>query len=222
MTDDKIYEKQWIDRFPGLQRLATPHLALARQTVHFPVLEAGDVAYRQDWECPNYVMCVDGLTRVFRLSEAGRELLVYKVGTGGTCLLTTQCLLSGTRFPAESVAETRTVLAALPAATFRHLMRDSPEFRAFVLDDYSKLLTSMFSLVDELAFATLEQRLARRLLAEADANGVVAKTHQQIAADVGSVREVIGRHLADWERAGLISTQRGQVQILDRDALAMG
>jgi CRP/FNR family transcriptional regulator, anaerobic regulatory protein len=184
------------------------------------VLETGDVAYHQDWECTNYVMCVDGQTRVFRLSEAGREVLVYKMAPGGTCLLTTQCLLAGTRFPAESVAETRSTLAAIPAATFKQLMAQSDAFRSFVLDDYARLLASLFALVDELAFATLEQKLARRLVADADAHGIVAKTHQQIAADVGSVREVVSRHLGEWDRIGWIGLHRGHIEIFDRQALA--
>ena len=64
-------------------------------------------------------------------------MLIYKVGAGGTCVLTTQCLLSGGRFPAESIAEERTELAALPSETFRQLMTESAEFRNFVLDDYT-------------------------------------------------------------------------------------
>jgi CRP/FNR family transcriptional regulator, anaerobic regulatory protein len=109
----------------------------------------------------------------------------------------------------------------LPAALFYQLMGASPIFRDVVLDDYAKLLTSMFSLVDDLAFATVEQRLARRLLAEADADGMIAKTHRQIASDVGSVSEVVSRQLGAWESAGVMSLQRGQVQIINRAALAM-
>jgi CRP/FNR family transcriptional regulator len=89
-----------------------------------------------------------------------------------------------------------------------------------VLDDYGQLLASMISLVDEVAFASLDQRLARRLLAEADAEGLITKTHQQLALDVGSVREVVSRVLGEWERAGWIRTTRGKVEIVDRVALA--
>ena len=96
----------------------------------------------------------------------------------------------------------------------------SPEFRRFVLDDYSTLLTSILSLVDEVAFSSLDQRLAQRLLVESDAQGLVSKTHQQLAADLGSVREVISRYLSEWERAGWIRTARGSLQIIDRQALA--
>ncbi|MGE0022471.1 MAG: Crp/Fnr family transcriptional regulator [Hyphomicrobium sp.] len=200
--------------------LEPQHLALARATIRFPELGGGAVAYRQGAECPNYVMCIEGGTRTFKISNEGRELLIYKVGAGGTCVFTTQCLLGGGTFPAESVAESPTVLAALPAAAFHRLMSESVPFRRFVLDDYSTLLGTIISLVDEIAFASLEQRLAGRLIAEADAQGHVAKTHQQLALDLGSVREVISRYLGEWERAGWIRTARGRIEIVDRAALA--
>ncbi len=137
-------------------------------------------------------------------------------------MLTTQCLLSGGGFPAQSIAEARTELAALPADTFRQIMRESEAFRDFVLDDYTKLLSGMFDLVAEIAFASLEQRLARRLLVEANADGIVWKTHQQLASDVGSVREVIGRLLGEWADIGLVEVRRGQVLLIDRASLVAG
>jgi CRP/FNR family transcriptional regulator len=213
-------EDVWLALFPALTELAPAHLALARTHVRFPELRERDVAYRQGWECSNYVMCLEGGTRTFKTSSSGRELLLYKVAAGGTCVFTTQCLLAGGTFPAESVAEAPTRLAALPAASFHTLMAQSPPFRRFVLDDYSNLLSTMISLVDEMAFASLEQRLAGRLIAEADGQGCVSKTHQQLALDLGSVREVISRYLGEWERAGWIRTQRGRIEILDREALA--
>ncbi|AWI88417.1 MULTISPECIES: Crp/Fnr family transcriptional regulator [Methylobacteriaceae] len=212
--------ERWIERFPLIKGFSAAHLQIARGTVHFPILEAGAVAYELDGACANYLMCIDGRTRVFRMSEGGREVLIYKVGAGGTCVLTTQCLLAGGGFPAASIAEERTELAAIPASTFQQLMAESPEFRSFVLDDYSRLMASMFTLIEEVAFAPLEQRLARRLLTEAGPDGVVHKTHQQLAADVGSVREVVSRILAQWAEAGLVILRRGQVELADRAALA--
>lgn len=213
-------EDRWLALFPRLRALAPDHLSLARAHVRFAELRERDVAYRQGWDCPNYVMCLEGGTRTFKTSSSGRELLLYKVGPGGTCVFTTQCLLAGGTFPAESVAESPTRLAALPAATFHELMGRSLPFRRFVLDDYSNLLSTMISLVDEMAFSSLEQRLAGRLIAESDGQGCVAKTHQQLALDLGSVREVISRYLGEWERAGWIRTSRGKIEILDRSALA--
>lgn len=210
----------WFRHFPALAALTPGHQDVLRERVSFPELAGGAVAYREGWKCPNYVMCLQGGTRSFKTSASGRELLFYRVGPGSTCVFTTQCLLAGGTFPAESVAESPTRFAALPAAAFHDLMEVSPEFRRFVLDDYSTLLTSIISLVDQVAFSTLDQRLAQRLLIEADTQGLVVKTHQQLADDIGSVREVISRHLSEWERAGWIRTARGSLQIIDRKALA--
>lgn len=216
----KQFTDAWLSSFPTLQEMQPDHLALAQEHVQFPTLAEGDVAYRQGWDCPNYVMCIGGQTRVFKTSDAGREILIYRVGSGGTCVLTTQCLLAGGSFPAESTAETESTLAAIPAAQFHTLMAESDVFRKFVLDDYMRLLSTMIALLDEVAFATLDQRLAGRLLAEANSNGHIEKTHQQLAHDLGSVREVISRYLSEWERAGWIKTARGSIQIVDQKALA--
>lgn len=211
--------ERWLDVFPRLKSLSDEHLAMAVEAVQFPVLEPGAVAYRENWPCTNYVMCVDGRTRVFKQSDTARELLIYQVQSGGTCVLTTQCLLSGGNFPAESIAETRTLLAAIPKATFQTLMDASPEFRDVVLSDYASLLSHLVSLVEQVAFASTSQRLARRLIAEANGAGSIMKTHQQLASDVGTVREVVSRLLAEWEQAGWIATSRGEIRIVNRSAL---
>jgi CRP/FNR family transcriptional regulator len=135
-------------------------------------------------------------------------------------VLTTSCLIADNPFPAESTAQADVLLAALPASAFRHLMISSPKFRHYVLGNYGDLLSSLIMLVDEVAFASLDLRLARRLLAEADARGVVPKTHQQLALDLGSVREVISRYLSEWERMGWVRSSRGSIEVIDRAALA--
>ena len=99
-------------------------------------------------------------------------------------------------------------------------MAELPHFRDYVMGDYTSLLGLMFTFIDTVALATVEQRLARRILAEADATWTVAKTHQQLAADIGSVREIVSRHLGDWERKGWIKSNRGRIQVLDSHALA--
>ena len=209
-----------VARFPFLQTLASDEYACFTRSLMFPVLEAGQTAYALEEACPNYLMCIEGRTRIFKTSEGGREMLIYNVEPGGTCVLTTQCLLSRTNFPAESIAETRTSLAAIPADSFYRFMDEMPTFRSFVMSDYTKLLGTMFAFVDALAFQTLEQRLARRLLVEAGETLLVEKTHQQLASDIGSVREIVSRRLGDWERNGWVRNARGQIRILDRAALA--
>jgi CRP/FNR family transcriptional regulator, anaerobic regulatory protein len=211
---------RWLATFPELAELEDEHRGDLLGSTRFNRLRGGDIAYRQGQTCQNYVMCIEGQTRVFKTSESGREILLYQVGPGETCVLTTSCLIAGSPFPAESTAETDVLHAALPASAFHRLMSASPRFRKFVLDHYGDLLSSLIMLVDEVAFASLDLRLARRLLAEADAHGVVAKTHQQLALDLGSVREVISRYLAEWERMGWVRASRGSIEVTNRAALA--
>lgn len=206
--------------FPDLGDLEEEHRGELLGSTQFNRLRAGDVAYRQGQQCRAYVMCLEGQTRVFKTSESGREILLYQVGPGETCVLTTSCLMAGSPFPAESTAETDVLHATLPASAFHRLMGASTRFRKFVLDNYGDLLSSLIMLIDEVAFASLDLRLARRLLAEADAQGMVAKTHQQLALDLGSVREVISRYLAEWERMGWVRSSRGQIEVKNRAALA--
>ena len=217
---DRALVERVVELFPGLAAMDPADWSRLRESLQFLSIDAGAVAYRQGWECANYLMCVEGGTRAFKSSSAGRELLIYRVKPGSTCAFTTQCLLAGGTFPAESVAEAPTRMAALPASMFHELLARSVPFRRFVLDDYGQLLASMITLVDEVAFASLDQRLARRLLAEADRDGTVEKTHQQLALDLASVREVISRTLGEWEREGWIKTTRGKIEIVDHVALA--
>ena len=206
--------------FPDLEELDEEHRGDLLRGTLFNRLRSGDIAYRQGQHCHAYVMCIEGQTRVFKTSESGREILLYQVGPGETCVLTTSCLMAGSPFPAESTAETDVLHAALPASAFHRLMGASPRFRKFVLDNYGDLLSSLIMLVDEVAFASLDLRLARRLLAEANEEGVVAKTHQRLALDLGSVREVISRYLAEWERMGWVHASRGMIEVTNRSALA--
>lgn len=212
--------ERWSKKFAFAGALAPDELERMGRVMMFPVLKPGQVAYELEAPCPNYLMCIEGRTRIYKTSDAGREMLLYNVQDGGTCVLTTQCLLSRTNFPAESVAEMTTSLAAIPARSFYEFMEEIPAFRSHVLADYTKLLGTMFSFVDSLAFQTIEQRLARRLLVEAGETLVVGKTHQQLASDIGSVREIVSRQLGEWERKGWIASTRGQVRIVDRAALA--
>ena len=212
---------RWLASFPELAELEEEYRGELLGTRSSTACAAATLPTGKDRPATTIVMCIEGQTRVFKTSESGREILLYQVGPGETCVLTTSCLMAGSAFPAESTAETDVLLAALPASAFHRLMGASPRFRKFVLDNYGDLLSSLIMLVDEVAFASLDLRLARRLLAEANEQGVVAKTHQQLALDLGSVREVISRYLAEWERMGWVHASRGSIEVRNRSALAV-
>ena len=206
--------------FPSLRDLETHDLIKLERTVEYKSLNIDQIAYEPGWKCQYFFMCLEGKTRVFKRSESGREILLYHVKQGETCVLTTSCLLSGQHFPANSIAEQETQLAAIPAQTFNELLSSSEIFRQFVLNNYGHMLSSLITLVDQVAFDRIDQRLAKHLLALADKDGVILRTHQALALDLASVREVISRQLQDWESRGVLVTKRGRVEIINSDFLA--
>lgn len=210
-------EPNWLSLFPGLAELPSATVDKLVASSHFVDLNAGDIAYLEGDPCESYLMCIDGTTRVFKTSEGGREIVLYRVNPGQTCVLTTSCLLSGKSFPAQSIADADARIVAVPAAQFHATMAESAAFRRFVLDDYGKVISDLIVLVDQVAFQRLDTRLARWLLDQGAAN--ITVTHQQIATGLGSVREVISRQLKEFERRGWVNLGRGEIQLSDRVAL---
>lgn len=207
----------WLETFPDLLKLepeARDKLAQSARIVEAPV---GAIGYREADPCNAYVMRLAGRSRVYKLSDTGREILLYRVGAGETCVLTTTCLLGRSRYPASTVVEEPIRDVVVPAATFHQLMVESDVFRRFVLGNYGDLISELIVLVDEVAFHSIAARLAGLLLAASA--GVVTATHQQMADELGSAREVVSRQLKEFERSGWIRLKRGSVEVIDRAAL---
>lgn len=207
----------WLETFPDLLKLepeAKEKLAQSARIVEAPV---GAIGYREADPCNAYVMRLAGRSRVYKLSDTGREILLYRVGAGETCVLTTTCLLGRSRYPASTVVEEPVRDVVIPAAAFHQLMVESDVFRRFVMSNYGDLISELIVLVDEVAFHSVATRLAGLLL-EAP-SGVVTATHQQLADELGSAREVVSRQLKEFERSGWIRLKRGSVEVVNRAAL---
>jgi CRP/FNR family transcriptional regulator len=209
----------WLATFPALLQLE-PH---ARQLLkdHAKVVEApvGTVGYRESDPCNAYVMRLAGRSRVYKLSDTGREILLYRVAAGETCVLTTTCLLGRSRYPASTVVEEPIRDVIVPAPIFHRLMVESEVFRRFVMGNYGDLISNLIVLVDEVAFHGLDARLARQLLEDAAPGNNVDRTHQQLADELGTAREVVSRQLKSFERMGLLNLGRGRITIDKKDAL---
>ncbi|MGH8769773.1 MAG: Crp/Fnr family transcriptional regulator [Burkholderiales bacterium] len=211
------FETQWIDAYPQLKNLEPGAAKILQAAIRPGELAAGDAAYRVGSPCQAYTLVVEGRTRVQRVSDSGREIVLYRVSAGETCVLTTACLLSGSCYPAESFAETSVRKVEIPAREFHQLMAESPRFRQFVFSTYGNLIAELIVLVEEVAFRHLDVRLAR-LLASSHEN-VIHKTHEQLAVELGSVREVVSRQLKEFERKGWIKLGRANITITQRSGL---
>jgi CRP/FNR family transcriptional regulator len=183
-------------------------------------LPAGARVYAPGKAPEAYLLVLDGSVRVQQVSENGREIVLYRVRAGESCTLTTACLLGDDRYTAEAITETAVRAVALPRSAFDALVAGSPEFRRFVFSTLSDRITNLFRLVGQVAFGRLDGRIAQRLLDLAAGAGAVRITQQQLAAEVGSAREVISRMLGQMQRQGLVRVRRGAIDILDAARLA--
>lgn len=162
---------------------------------------------------------IDGSVRVQKLAENGREIVLYRVEEGQSCILTTACLLGGGAYQAEAITETPVKAVVMPNKTFHIMIDRSRPFREFVFGSYMQRITDLLMLIEAITFGRIDARLAAHLLKDSDANGVMLVTHQELARDLGSAREVVSRMLKEFERQGMVELGRGRITLLNRALL---
>lgn len=202
-------------RYPNLASLPeTALVALGRtaQPLHLP---AGARVFDEHDACQGFPFVLKGSIRVLKSAPNGRELPLYRVAPGETCVISSSCLLGHSEYNARGVTETETELLLLPKAVFDALLAEAP-FRNFVFELFSERIAELMQLVEEVAFRKLDQRLAALLLGR---GRVVHATHQQLADELGSVREIVSRLLKNFAERGLVNLGREQIEILDPSGL---
>lgn len=181
-------------------------------------LNADNFIFRPGDRCESFLILLDGRIRVQLVSEEGKEVTLYKIGPGGSCMLTTSCLFSSDEYPAEAIAETDIVALAFSRDIFERTVENSAEFRRFVFDGFSKRLAKVIGRMKELAFTSIDHRLAKVLMGLHE-RGQTQVTHDKLAVELGTAREVVSRHLKKMEKRGLIALARGKITVLDPPAL---
>jgi len=152
------------------------------------------------------------------VAENGREIVLYRVSGGETCVMTTACLLAHENYGAEGMAETDITAVAISNTTFRTLLGASERFRDFVFSAYGERLADLMVLVEEVAFRRLDLRLADFLVKNQN-GGTIETTHQALAVELGSVREVVSRVLKEFERRGWVKLARGRIEVMNDGGL---
>lgn len=220
MALDATHLERLGEAFQFLQR-CTPQLRaeLAARTVPAR-LGAGETICRQGTTCGHLALVLSGSARVFKLGESGREITLYRVGPGESCVLTASCILSHRPFPAFAKCETSLEGLLVSGADLIRWLELSPAWRDYVFGLIASRLADVISLVEEVAFRRVDRRLARHLIQHAAGpEARLDATHQQIASELGTSREVVSRILKDFEALGLLRIARGSVRLLDAEGL---
>lgn len=209
---------EWLHCFPSLDRIDDPQVLSLLDSVQSVTMPSDVSVFRSGDQCHNFLLVIEGSVRVQKLAENGREIVLYRVEEGQSCILTTACLLGGGAYQAEAITETPVKALVMPGETFHTLIERSRPFREFVFNAYMQRLTDLLMLIEAITFGRIEARLAAHLL-KTDANGELQVTHQALARDLGSAREVVSRMLKEFERRGMVELGRGRITLLNRELL---
>lgn len=201
--------------YPVLGKLPTGLLQRIVESMQTLAVPGATTVFDEHQPCRGFPFVLDGGIRVVKLSPSGRELPLYRVLAGESCIISSSCLLGHADYNARGVSEGPTTLALLPRPLFEEMLAE-PVFRNFVFALFSERLAELMQLVEEVAFRKLDQRLAALLLGK---GRVVHATHQQLADELGSVREMVSRLLKGFAEQGLVKLGREQVELLDAAGL---
>lgn len=178
-------------------------------------IPAGHEIAAEGSECGQLALVVSGKVRVYKVAESGRELTLYRIGEGDSCVLTAACVISNTPFPAIAMTENEVEALIVPAALARTWMTESNEWSGFVFGLVSMRLADVIAVLEEVAFHRMDERIAAYLIALASQGETLTITHHEIASDLGTTREVVSRILKAFEGRGLVSGVRGKLTVTD-------
>ncbi len=183
-------------------------------------IEAGCRVFAQGQSAENFVVVTQGCITVFARSEDGKEVVLYRVEPGELCILTTACLIGHTPYPADAVTDAATRARVIPLAEFERFLGESEPFRRFVFAGMGERLAQVTRRFEHMVLDSTARRLAAFLYAQSADDPVIAITHDRLATEIGTAREVVSRHLKGLETRALLTLSRGSITVLDRAGLA--
>lgn len=209
---------------------------LSRLQTHFPILQtalgevpvsayqlvqapSGTMIFDIGGACDYYLLLTQGRVGVKMLSKSGKSLLLYHVLPGQSCIITTSCLLGHAHYPTYGETETRIEALSIPRTAFSQALDRSSEFRKFVFDGLGQRLADVMQRLETVNFTSIDSRLAASLLAHRQDAQRIEITHEALAEEVGTAREVISRHLKKMEARGLVLLERGAVTLNNNSEL---
>lgn len=212
-------DETWLSLFPPLAGLPEAERTVLCGNATPVALPAGATVFEPHQTCGAFLFVRAGSVRVYQLDRDGNEIVLYRLGPGSICILTTLALLAADRYGAYAVTETPVDAVALPDRSFDALLGASARFRGFVFMAHAERMADLMRVIQNVTFESIESRLAARLLALATDRHALSITHQQLAAEIGSAREVVSRQLKAFERRGWVSLARNRIEV--RDAVSL-
>lgn len=221
-TENSQNEEAWLLAFPKLASIADDTWLAARRAAKVFVIPAGTIMMRQGESSQGFVLFAKGTTRIYERAENGREIALYRTQSGEMCLLTLINILADATYSAEAIAEDELHVVSIPLDNFHKALAQSEGFRQVLCATLARRLNDMIHLVGRVAFQRLDLRLAHllNLLFRESKTPRVKVTHQMLAQELGTTREVASRLLKELEHRGHIRLHRGEIELLSPQDLA--
>jgi CRP/FNR family transcriptional regulator len=216
-ADREVLRSRLLARFPLFAELERGRLDALLADAQLLRAPPGGVLFDAKQPCRGFPLVLEGSVRVFKSAPSGREIVLYRVEPGQSCILSGGCLLGHTDYSASAVAETEVELLSVPPALFHELMLQFEPFRRYVFASYGERLSEVMELVEEVAFRQLDARLAQLLIRRGP---VIEGSQQRLAEELGSVREIVSRLLRSFEQRGWVRIGRERVTVLEPKALS--
>lgn len=214
-----IRTPSWIASFEDLAGVTDPVWLEVAGKAQVVTLPAGSSVFAEGQSCRQYVLVLGGCTKVYKAFESGREMVLYRLGAGETCSVTTSVLLAGGRYPADAVTEAETTAVLIPTREFHQAFDGSKGFREFVCKAFGGRIRHLIMLLESVMVRNVDARLARWLLRQ-EANGTtVEASHRELAFELGTAREVVSRNLKNFEQKGWVTLSRRSIEVRDVHAL---
>ncbi len=215
-----LQRSEFSRQFPFIQQTRPDFSDTFFSQVQHVEIPAGTTILEEGQSCAALVLVTDGVGRVYKLSPSGREVTLYRIHAGESCVLTASCIMNQDSFPAMAEVESTIRGFSVSPANVRDWFCRDPEWQKFIFGLLSHRLASIISVVEEVAFKRIDVRLAEQFVRSLDkGDATINKTHAELAADVGSSREVVSRILRDFSQRDLINSGRGCIEILDPQAI---
>ncbi len=202
----------------GLNGLETDALEFLTDRSRKFEIASGEIVFQPGKACNDFLWLSKGCLRVQMVSEGGREIVLYRVSPGDSCIMTTSCLLSDDVYNAEAIVEEDIAGFAISKATFDELLAISAAFRKAVFASFGNRLGELLGYIEEISFGRLDHRLVVYLCDHASKDQI-AITHEVLARELATHREVVSRLLKEMERKGWISLGHGKIRLIDLAAL---
>jgi CRP/FNR family transcriptional regulator len=214
LTDDTT--ERLLQQYPLLRELPATERDSLLASANVMQVPAGTVVFDENQPCQGFPLLLSGSIRVIKAAPNGRELQLYRVVSGESCILTSSCLLGHTRYQARGIAEQALEIVLLPATSFHVLFGKNEAFRNYVFHLFSERITDLMQLVSAVAFQKLDQRLARLLI---NKPSPLCTTHQALADELGCAREIVSRLLKGFAEQGWVKLGREQIEVTDAASL---